>query len=960
MKSFKERSARDITHIRKYFYGVFTALSLTCFAVYAKMPEQYSTAIYYGNHLPVEMLSTYQRVIIEPDNTTKEELSLLQKKGVTVYAYLSVGEVGPDRPWYSQLDKSWILGINKGWNSAVMDLDNEGWREYLIQQRMESLWQKGYRGFFLDTMDSYQLFAKTPASSTRQQQGMVKLIRNMDSKFSGVHLIFNRGFEILDEVADLADGLVAESLFSGWNPNSSSYKEVPVNDREWLLNKLLMVRDKYGLPITVIDYLPPSQREQAQQVAKQITDLGFTPWVSTPQLNTMGVGALNLVPRKVLFLYDSLESELSSSYIHRFMAMPLEYLGYVPEYLDVRKGLPDHLLKGRIAGIVSWFSGHSPERDATLLDWLKEQRRQNIRIAFIGLFPFAKENEFTRNLNVSLQPGVLQAPIKTEIKSEHIGFEVSPPSRRLGLPIIRVKDTETWLQIKGSDGIISEPVVISSWGGMALHPYVMFHTELSGTTLSENSRWIINPFKFIQAALDLKEIPVPDATTENGRRLLMIHIDGDSFYNRTELGGDRYSVEVILDEFIKPHALPHTVSIIEGEIGDKGMKPSLSPALEKIARRIFKLPNVELASHTYSHPFDWFAAAQEGQSKEPLVSIDAKPKQVVYKAEAGISHLPIPGYRYNAEREISGSINYIDNHLAPPGKKTRVMLWSGNCLPNEEALSWAYRLNISNMNGGDTIIRKGLDSLTHVSASGIVRGKYFQPYAPIQNENVYTNEWTGPYYGFQRVIETFQMTDSPRRLKPVDIYYHFYSGDRLASVSALHRVYDWTLKQQTLPLWISEYTPRVLAFRSAVFEKLDDGWRIHGASDLRTLRMPPDLPYPNLTASEGIVGYRKLPQGLYVSLDGNKTIKLSAAGGQDHVPYLLHTNARVRYWQRNNSSIQFRLIGHQPVELALAGLEKNCLVKNAAGTPLQGRQKQDSREFKFKGKDTGDMRIICG
>jgi hypothetical protein len=61
------------------------------------------------------------------------------------------------------------------------------------------------------------------------------------------------------------------------------------------------------------------------------------------------------------------------------------------------------------------------------------------------------------------------------------------------------------------------------------------------------------------------------------------------------------------------------------------------------------------------------------------------------------------------------------------------MLWSGNCLPNEEALAWAYRINISNMNGGDTIIRKGLDSLTHVSASGIVRGQYFQPYAPIQN-----------------------------------------------------------------------------------------------------------------------------------------------------------------------------------------------------------------------------------
>jgi len=953
MRFFRVQSRRNITSIGRYSYGIFSALILNCFVAYAETPVEYSTAVFYGDHLPVEMLAAYQRVIVEPDNTTAEELSFLKKKGVTVYAYLSIGEVGPDRPWYNQLDNRWILGTNIGWNSTVMDLNNEGWREFLIQQRMKSLWQKGYRGFFLDTMDSYQLFANTSSSLKLQKQGMVKLIRNMDSTFPGVHLLFNRGFEILDEVADLADGLVAESLFSGWDPNSSRYKKVSFNDREWLLDKLEMVRDKYDLPVTVIDYLPPGQREQAQQVAEQITEQGFTPWVSTPQLDTMGVGALDLVPRKVLFLYDSLEGELSDSNIHRFLAMPVEYLGYVPVYLDIRKGLPDYPLKGRYAGIVSWFSDQRQEEDTALLDWLLKQRQHNIKIAFMGVFPFTSENEFTRDLDISLQAGVLQLPISTEIESDHIGFEVSPPSRRLDLPIIQVKDAETWLQVKGSDGIISEPVVISPWGGMALQPYAMFHAESPVSILSESNRWIINPFKFIQAALDLEEIPVPDATTENGRRLLMIHIDGESFYNKTELDEDRYSAELILNEFIKPHALPHTVSIIEGEIGDKGMKPALSPTLEKIAHRLFKLPNVEIASHSYSRPFSWFTAAED-PSKESLISPSLTPD----KTEKTNSHLPIPGYRFNVEREIAGSINYIDKHLAPAGKKTQVMLWSG--LPNEEALSWSYRLNISNMNGGNTIIRKGLDSLTHVSASGIVRGKYFQPYAPIQNEKAYTNEWTGPFYGFQRVIETFQMTDSPRRLKPIDIYYHFYSGDRLASVRALHNVYDWALKQQTLPLWISEYTPRVLAFRSAVFEKLSNGWRIHGASNLRTLRMPNDSSPPDIIDSKGIVGYRKLPQGLYLSLDGNETIKLSTTKPQVQVPYLLHANASVQYWRQNNGFIEFRLVGHQPVELVLAGLQKNCSVKNVAGTQLRGRQKKNSRQFKFKGKDTGDMRIICG
>ena len=289
MKSFK-KSGQNLTSFRRCSCGIFIALLVNCCIGHAKTVKQYSTAIFYGADLPLKMLAKYQRVILEPDNTTVEELVFLKKKGVSVYAYLSIGEVGSTRSWSNQLDKTWKLGVNKGWNSAVMDLNSQGWREYLIEQRMESLWQKGFRGFFLDTMDSYQLVAKTPSALKRQKQGMVKLIRKISSRFSRVHLIFNRGFDVLDEVANLAEGMVVESLFAGWNPTTSSYKAVSSKDRKWLLNKLDMVRDKYGLPIIVIDYLPPGKTKRARQVAKQITDLGFTPWVSTPQLNDMGLG----------------------------------------------------------------------------------------------------------------------------------------------------------------------------------------------------------------------------------------------------------------------------------------------------------------------------------------------------------------------------------------------------------------------------------------------------------------------------------------------------------------------------------------------------------------------------------------------------------------------------------------------------------------------------------------------
>ncbi len=928
-----------------------------------KMP---STAFFYATKPPVDLLATYKRVVLEAENTSAEELAYLKKRGVKVYAYLSIGEEDSTRPWFKKIQASWKKTENKAWNSAVMDMTSQGWHDFLLNQRMKALWKRGYRGFFLDTMDSFNLFAKTPEERTRQQEGMVKLLKSMKSQYKGVGLLFNRGFEILEQAASLADGVVAESLYHRWNAEKKAYTDVSEGDREWLIGKLNEAKDKYNLPVVSIDYLPPSRRDEAEKSAKKITEHGFVPWISTPALDYMGVGSISLVPRKVLFLFDSYDQKLASHEIHRFLAMPLEYLGYVPDYRNIsEKGLPEEILKGQYAGIVIWLGKEKPDRDEILGTWALRQINQNIPIAFMGGYTLAGHQALSERLGISYQQTELVMPLDMEVLSENMGFEIKPQLRTFDLPLIKKKDDkESWLQIIDQEDQVLTPVFISSWGGVAVDPYV---TQMVPTLIEYEAytRWVLNPFEFLKAALKLKKIPVPDHTTESGNRILTIHIDGDGFYNKTELGGDRYSAKLISDEFFVPNSLPHTVSIIEGEIGKAGLKPDLSPELEDIAREIFKLPNVEIASHSFSHPFDWVLAHETRNDKPPETT--NKAKKEVFKAEKGSYHLPIPNYTYSAEREIKGSIDYINKVLAPKGKTTKVFLWTGDCLPNEEALMWTKKMNVVNLNGGDSVMRKGMESVTNVSASGIVRGKYFQPYAQIQNENVYTNDWLGPYYGFQRVIETFDMTNLPRRFKPNSIYYHFYSGDRLASVRALRRVYDWAMAQETQPLWISEYTQRLDAFRSVVYEKLDNGWRFHGAEDLTTFRLEDQSLHPDFILSEGVSGYRKLPQGLFVSLERNQaTVELNLTDKNNQYPYLKNANARVMQWDikkvnTRSRVVEFRLKGHQPLEFSLMGLHKKCKVTTHSGVKISGKKQKDGGTlFKMTAKDTGNLRATCG
>lgn len=274
----------------------FLVILKLLFSDFAHANEGPPTAFFYGSHPPGELLSGYERVVVEADNVTAGELKRLSERGAIVYAYFSIGEVGPDRNWNNEIEESWKLGQNGAWKSAVMDMTSTGWRDYLLKKRLPELWHRGYKGFFLDTMDSYQLYAKSEPEQKRQQEGMVELIKAIKTQFPGVHLLFNRGFEILERVASLADGVAAESLFQGWNPGQAKYRDVPEADRAWLMEKLKVVKNRYALPVTVLDYVPPERRDLAESTAQKIKALGFIPWVSTPALDYMGVGAKDYLP----------------------------------------------------------------------------------------------------------------------------------------------------------------------------------------------------------------------------------------------------------------------------------------------------------------------------------------------------------------------------------------------------------------------------------------------------------------------------------------------------------------------------------------------------------------------------------------------------------------------------------------------------------------------------------------
>ncbi len=204
----------------------------------------------------------------------------------------------------------------------------------------------------------------------------------------------------------------------------------------------------------------------------------------------------------------------------------------------------------------------------------------------------------------------------------------------------------------------------------------------------------------------------------------------------------------------------------------------------------------------------------------------------------------------------------------------------------------------------------------------------------MQNENVYTNNWTGPFYGFERVIETFEMTERPLRLKPVNIYYHTYIASKRASIASLHKVHGWAqeqLRQQQLhPIYTSEYIERTLDWRRATVARTASGaLELRGGRYLREWRVDEPRALPAASASTHIAGHVRHEAAAYVHTSG--PVALYGAGGAGAASrfYMESANARLTGWATQGNLQQLRFEGHLPLHATF--MAPGCELQGAPG-----------------------------
>jgi hypothetical protein len=476
-------------------------------------------------------------------------------------------------------------------------------------------------------------------------------------------------------------------------------------------------------------------------------------------------------------------------------------------------------------------------------------------------------------------------------KREYFGFEAPFSKTKASFMVFDIVSPklQSYLDVK-ENNIFFSLMTNSPNGGFIAEGYICDFSPSE-----DRQEWYINIFRFLEDVFDLQGTPRADVTTVAGRRIYFSHIDGDGWLSRTQIEKYRknppLTPKVILDEIIKPHPeLPLTIGPVVAEIDPKWYGTPESLAL---AKKIFSYPQIEVATHTVSHPLLWsyFENEKSGNIKEKAFAKIYKEKHGHDETMSGwfISllkkkkkHYAISeglGEDYDTPRaygklpfslkdEVKGGIDFV-NSLCPDGKKAGILLWSGNCVPFEAAIAATRKIGILNMNGGDGRFDREFPSYTWEPPIGRSVGKERQIYAVCSNENTYTNLWQDHFYGQIYLWQTWYNSGIPRRIKPLNLYYHMYSGERTASLRSLLSNIRYANRCDICPVKASRYASIATSFYSTEFIILGKNkWKLKNFGALNTIRFDHALfKAVDYKASVGVIGERHALGKLYVYLD---------------------------------------------------------------------------------------------
>ena len=624
--------------------------------------------------------------------------------------------------------------------------------------------------------------------------------------------------------------------------------------------------------------------------------------------------------------------ERGAAHVHKLLQMPLNWFGLTVRIRPFEAGEPPDIDPSVTRAVIVHVAEHDATLPVWLFDWLERQRdTPGLRFVHVGSLA-ALERLHRRRLDAWLGGFGLQHraeyvdnPLRVGVRTisqQACAFEAAPVAVVHGGPVNTSDDNTPWVTTvdRRRPGDERHPVVTGPWGGLALDPWVASYGTGSG-----DRRWHLDPFAFFADALAIADQPAPDPSIAWGRRMFLLHVDGDGFESMSTARRERSAADVFRTEIVERYRIPMSLSVIARSLTDD-LRPVDPTAEMRLAQQLFATPWVEPASHTVLHPLDW----RRRHHARTL------PRTVVWYGA-------IDNYEHSMRGEVLESVAFVNRYLTSPERPCRVLFWSGTANPVEQVVQACRAVDCENLNGGVYRWDRANDSVGYVVPWGLQLGDAFQVYCGAANENVFDGFYTTMPTSFGHIDATIENTGSRRILKPANVYAHFYSAESAARLAALQQLIEkWALRRATVPVFASRYAAAVRgAQRDCRIARIADGWLFEGFDDCCTARLPDDRRFVDWRRSPGVLGAN--------SIGGRRFLQLAAGGAQlvlcDEpvaMPHFVAADHDLRDASRNSRGVSFESTAWRARTVELAGFAGNAPLEVLVdGRPLPGARAAD-------------------
>lgn len=229
----------------------------------------------------------YQRLdmlITDPDHPA---LTVSQETGIMLFAYLSIGEAESYRVYWKEIqNEPWVLEENPYWKENYMvDMRSEKWHDLLLDRVIPEITAKGYRGLFLDTIDTASaLYAGDPDKYSGILEAPGEIIRKIRKRYPDLMLIPNNGLDLFDSFGSVVDAVFAEDLYGMPDFENGGYIRTDQADSDEKVSLLRAIRKKYGLPVFIVDYADENNRKTVLNLIKMNKKNKFKPYIAEKEL----------------------------------------------------------------------------------------------------------------------------------------------------------------------------------------------------------------------------------------------------------------------------------------------------------------------------------------------------------------------------------------------------------------------------------------------------------------------------------------------------------------------------------------------------------------------------------------------------------------------------------------------------------------------------------------------------